>query len=126
MKIERKPHTINGKRIGTFYVIDGVTRLYLIIARGEKTKLLDYKNNAWRMNTLALSEARRAGCEYVGVLHSIGKKRFIYATFIDDLYGEKSQPSSYAGVAQRTLSRELFRFNTTHQKAFIANSIKIR
>lgn len=124
--IERVPHTINGKRMGTFYVFDGVTRLYLLIAKGQKTKLYDFKTNSWRFNSLALNEARRKGCVYVGMLHSIGKKRLLYVTHIDDLYGEKSQLSSFAGVMQRTLSLELFRYNTTHQEAFIAKSVNIR
>lgn len=126
MKIERVPHTINGKRMGTFYEFDGVTRLYLLIAKGQKTKLYDFKTNSWRFNSLALNEARRKGCQYVGVLHSIGKKRLMYVTNIDDLYGEDSQLSSFGGVMQRTLSLELFMYNTTHQEAYIAKTIKIR
>lgn len=124
--IERIPHTVNGKRMGTFYAFDGVVRLYLLITRGAKTKLLDHKNNAWRFNSLALNEARRRGCEYVGIMHCIGKQRFLYVTFIDDMYGEHSQLSSFGGVSQRCLSRERFRFNTTHQEAFIDKSVNIR
>ena len=126
MKIDRTPHTINGKRIGTFYSFDGVTRLYLLIAKGEKTKLYDFKTNSWRFNSLALNEARRKGCDYVGMLHSIGKKRLLYVTHIDELFGEKSQISSFGGVMQRTLSREFFWYNTTHTDAHIANSVNIR
>lgn len=126
MVIERVPHTINGKRMGTFYVVDGVYKLYLLIARGEKTKLLDNKNNAWRMNALALNEARRKGCAYVGILHSIGRERLVYATLIDDLYGDHSQISAFAGVQQRALNKDRFRFCTTHSSAFIAKSVKIR
>lgn len=43
MVIERQPHTVNGKRIGTFYSVDGKYVMYLLLARGEKTKLLDIK-----------------------------------------------------------------------------------
>lgn len=124
--IERIPHTINGKRMGTFYAFDGVVRLYLIFAKGAKTKLLDAKNNAWRVNSLALNEARRRGCEYAGVMHCIGKKRLMYVTAIDDFYGEHSIISSFGGVQHRCLSRERFMFNTTHQEAYIDKSVNIR
>lgn len=43
MVIERQPHTVNGKRIGTFYSVDGKYVMYLLLARGEKTKLMDIK-----------------------------------------------------------------------------------
>ncbi|WP_407529538.1 hypothetical protein [Acinetobacter baumannii] len=61
MVIERQPHTVNGKRIGTFYSVDGKYVMYLLLARGEKTKLLDIKNSSWRMPSMALMEAKRRG-----------------------------------------------------------------
>ncbi len=126
MVITRERHTINGKTVGIFYLVDGVYKLYLMLTSGEKTRLLDTKLNAWRFSTLALNEARRKGCVYVGMLHKIGKNRLVYATHIEEMYGEKSISSSYKGQPQRLLSREYFWFNTTHTEGYIANSVNIR
>ncbi|WP_354734591.1 hypothetical protein [Acinetobacter nosocomialis] len=124
--IEREPHTVNGKRIGTFYVLDGKYKMYLLLARGEKTKLLDIKTSSWRMPSMALLEAKRKGCEYIGVTHRIGKKFLYYIARPADWYGEHSTASSYRGEFQRALRTEAFLFNSTHTAKYIAKSINIR
>lgn len=125
MSLIKEPHTVNGKRVGTFYVIDGECRMYLLLARGEKTKLFDAKSNAWRMPSIALREAKAKGCAYVGVTHRIGKQFLYYVARLEDWHGDKSTASSFRGESQRALSAEALLFNSTHTAKYIAKSIKL-
>ncbi len=46
---------------------------------------------------MALMEAKRRGCKYIGVTHRMGKKFLYYIARSADWYGEHSAPSSFRG-----------------------------
>lgn len=60
------------------------------------------------MPSMALMEAKRRGCKYIGVTHRMGKKFLYYIARSADWYGEHSAPSSFRGEFQRTLRTEAF------------------
>lgn len=126
MSFEREPHMINGKRVGTLYQIDGEYKMYLLLAKGEKTRLFDHQNSAWRMPTLSLHNAKSNNCEYIGVAHRIGKKFSFYITKAVDWYGPMSSSSSFKGESYRSLKLSGFNFNSTHTKNHISKSIVIK
>ena len=121
----RLDRTLNGKLKGRFYTFDDGRKLYLEIISGEKTKSLDRETNSWILPKQTIREAEARDCTQIGVLHKIGKKKFVYITNMKDFLYEPSEPHYISGKEpMRRLNRNLFLVSTPLQFDYINKTLK--
>lgn len=123
--IKREPHTVNGKFVGMWYVFPDGRSMYLAHYCGEKTKGLS--KNAWRLDSSVLRQAERRQCHAVGVLHRVGKRRYMYLTNLTDMWNSPASNVSFLNsMQQRTLPRSSFLVNPSFDRELIASHILIK
>lgn len=125
--IVREPHTFNGKFVGVWYTFADGRQMYLAHYSGEKTKGLLRDKNAWRMDASVLRQAERRGCNAIGVIHRVGKHKYLYLTNRDDFWNSPASiPTLLNSMSQRALPRNKFLVNPSFDRQQIAEHIKLR
>lgn len=123
--IKREPNSINGKFMGMWYSFPDGRVMYLAHYSGERTKGLS--DNAWRIDTSILRQAERRGCHSVGVIHRVGKHRYVYLTNLSDFWNSPDSGSALQNsMSQRTLPRSKFLLNPSNDREQIDSHIRIR
>lgn len=106
--VTKTPHTVNGKFMGMFYVLDDGRKLYLAHRSPSK---VDRKRMAWVLGEPVLRQCRAEGFEAVGVALRLSGKPMFYLSPLDDWYGDKS--FSVPGY-QRGLPLKWFKVHPTN------------
>lgn len=125
--IRREPHTFNGKPVGMWYHFPDGKMMYLAHYAGARVKGYVQAKNAWCVDVSILREAERRGCNAVGVVHRIGKRKYFYLANRDDFW---HSPHSNGGIlnsmSQRILPLGKFLVNPSLDRELINSHMRIR
>lgn len=116
------PHKVNFKHQGAWYELDDGRGIYL--AHRRMSQVLA-KRNAWCVERIALEDTRDRGYAFAGVVVKEGKRKLLYATLIDDFFGEASF-SNPKNILQRCLPLSRFVITPSMNRANVEAAMKLR
>lgn len=116
------PHKVNFQHHGAWYELDDGRGIYL--AHRRMSQVLA-KRNAWCIERIALEDTLSRGYRFAGVLVKDGKRKLLYATLVEDFFGEASF-SNPKNILQRCLPLSRFRITPSMNRANVEAAMRLR